>query len=232
MTPARPGIPLSASTSSDQNSVERSLIRTHARLAPDFRYSTTSARASGLRAGSTASSMSSTIWSARDSWALSKSSVRAPLTSSHERAIPGSTFLPLCTRPLWCPRSPPFRPGVGAPSGGGAGEPVEQPDVPVDVDPPTAGTAGTDEVQADQLRVAARPLGVGPEQREVVAPVRPLGAVVQCELQLDGRGLPVEVAQALGLGGRQLAVVGVPHPEHVGRRAQDEPAHRQPEVVG
>src|SRR4051812_41547528 len=180
MTPARPGMPLSASTSSDQNSVDRSLIRTHARFSPDLRYSTTSARAAGLRAGSTASSMSSTIWSARDSCALSNSSVRAPLTSSHDRAMPGSTFLPLCTRPF-CGRG---SAGVRAGSGGGGAQPVEQTDVPVDVDPPAAGAARSDQVQADQLRVAPPTPGVGPQQGEVL-PTRRVGTgSVQRELQV------------------------------------------------
>src|SRR4051795_11339577 len=197
ITPASPGSPLSASTSSDQNSVDRSLIRTQARLSPAFRYSTTSARAAGLRAGSTASSMSSTIWSARDSCALSNSSVRAPLTSSHERAMPGSTFLPLCTRPFCGRGSAAARAG----SGSGGAKPVEQADVPVDVDPPAVGAARSDQVQADQLRVSPRAPGVGPQQGEVL-PTRRVGAGrVQRELQVQlGSGLlGVEVAQALGV---------------------------------
>ena len=61
---------------------------------------------------------------------------------------------------------------------------------------------------------------------------RPLLGGVEDQLDLlDGR-LPVELAQPLGVGRGQLAVVGVPHTEHLGRGVQDEPAHRQPEVVG
>ena len=60
------GQPVRRSTSSDQKEVERSLIRTHAVFDPSHQ-STTSSRASALFAGSTASSMSRTIWSARDS---------------------------------------------------------------------------------------------------------------------------------------------------------------------
>src|SRR3954464_6342676 len=229
ITPASPGRPLSASTSPDQNSVDRSLMRTQARFSPEDRYSTTSARAAGLRAGSTASSMSSTIWSARESWALSNSSVRAPLTSSHERAIPGSTFRPLCTGPFCGPGGGASRRG----SGGGAAQPVEQADPPVDVDPPSTGPPRSDQVEPDQLGVAARRPGVGPQQRQVLAADRVAGDGVQRQLQaqLGGRCLGVEVAQALGVGGGQLAVVGVPHPQHLSGSAQDQPAHREPEVV-
>src|SRR5918998_316212 len=120
MTPSRPGTPASLATSSSQNSVERSLIRTQADRSPRESHSMTPARASSLFAGSTASSMSSTIWSARDSEARSNRSVRAPLTSSQERASSGPTLRCLPT-PSSSYRVPGHsRPGLVAGSSGGA----------------------------------------------------------------------------------------------------------------
>ena len=89
ITPESPGTPLRPSTSSDQNSVVRSLMRTQP-APPPLSQSMTDVRASGFSFGSTASSMSRMIWSARDWAAGSKSSDRMPETSSQERAIWGS----------------------------------------------------------------------------------------------------------------------------------------------
>src|SRR5215213_3957142 len=120
MTPSRPGNPASLGTSSSQNSVERSLIRTRADRSPRESHSMTPARASSLFAVSTASSMSSTIWSARDSEARSNRSVRAPLTSSQERASSGPTLRCLTTPPSSYRVPGHSRPGRVAGSSGGA----------------------------------------------------------------------------------------------------------------
>src|SRR3712207_4540541 len=120
ITPSRPGTPASLATSSSQNSVERSLIRTQADRSPFESQSMTPARASSLFAGSTASSMSSTIWSARDSEARSNRSVRAPLTSSQERASSGPTLRCLTTPPSSYRVLGHSGPGGGAGGSGGA----------------------------------------------------------------------------------------------------------------
>jgi hypothetical protein len=92
MTPRRPESPLIRSTSSDQKGVRRSLMRTQ----PDpplLSHLTTSSRAPAFAFGSTASSMSRMIWSARDCPARSKPSLRAPLMRSQDRAMSAETGL-------------------------------------------------------------------------------------------------------------------------------------------
>ena len=67
ITPCSPGRPRSSSTSSAQKSVVTSLIRTQA-SPPPASHAATPCRAAGFAAGSTASSMSRMIWSARERW--------------------------------------------------------------------------------------------------------------------------------------------------------------------
>ena len=86
MTPSRPGVPRSPARSSAQKGLVASLIRTQA-LPPAVSQFTTLARAASFCEGSTASSMSRMIASARETADWSKSSVFIALTSSQERAI-------------------------------------------------------------------------------------------------------------------------------------------------
>ena len=90
MTPRRPGMPPSASTSSDQKSLVRSLMRTQP-LPPLLSQETTSSRAAVLRRGSTASSMSRMISSAREASAESKVSGLVAATRSHDLANSADT---------------------------------------------------------------------------------------------------------------------------------------------
>src|SRR5918993_42654 len=86
MTPSRPGVPRRPARSSAQNRLVASLMRTQA-LPPALSQSTTWFRAWSFWEGSTASSISRMIESARDTADWSKSSVFMALTRSHERAI-------------------------------------------------------------------------------------------------------------------------------------------------
>lgn len=99
--------------------------------------------------------------------------------------------------------------------------------MPVHLYPATEVSRGAHEIESGEEAT-----GVGPQQGEVRGPWALVVSGVEIELQLAAWGLSVEGAQAVGGGGGEFAVVGAPDPEYVGLGAQDQPAHRQPQVAG